>query len=72
MEKYEYKFIEIQIPKWGRGKDKKTGYERCKAAIKSEAKDGWRLKQVLTPFNERAGVYMPKNYTIIFERKISK
>lgn len=69
MKKYEYKFVEVP---------KKTGckaklgdsFEECKQAIAAEAEQGWRLKQVVTPFNEKAGVYAPYCYQIIFEREV--
>ena len=69
MKKYKYKFVEIQ---------RKTGlkvkcgeaFEECKQTIAAEAEQGWRLKQVVTPFNEKAGVYAPYCYQIIFEREV--
>lgn len=69
MKKYEYKFVEI--PKKTELKVKRgETFEECKQVIKAEAEQGWRLKQVVTPFNEKAGVYAPYCYQIIFEREV--
>lgn len=67
MELYEYKFVEVSKKLM---KKEEAGFKCCENVIKNEAKDGWRLKQVVTPFNHKAGVYVPENYTIIFERKM--
>ena len=69
MRKFEYKFVEI--PR-NNGLKVKTGetFETCKQVIMEEAEQGWRLKQVVTPFNEKAGVYAPYSYQIIFEREL--
>jgi hypothetical protein len=68
MKKYEYKFVEV--PRLG-GLKVKTGdtFEECKNVILSEAEQGWRFKQVVTPFDEKSGVYSAKCYQIIFERE---
>ena len=52
MKKYEYKFVQIKAK---RGIKDKTGdtFEDCKDTIMTEAENGWRLKQVVTPFNEK-------------------
>ena len=54
MKKFEYKFVEI--PR-NNGLKVKTGetFEACKQVIMEEAEQGWRLKQIVTPFNEKAG-----------------
>jgi len=69
MKKYEYKFVEIQRET---GLKVKTGntFEKCKQVIIEEAKQGWKLKQVVTPFNEKTGVHTPYCYQIIFEREV--
>ena len=69
MKKYEYKFVEI--PK-RTGLKVETGetFEECKKVIVAEAEQGWRLKQVVNPFNEKTGVYGSYCYQIIFEREI--
>ena len=69
MKKYEYKFVEIP---------RRTGmkvmagdtFEECKKVIIAEAEQGWRLKQVVTPFNEKTGVFISCCYQIIFEREV--
>ena len=55
MKKYEYKFVEVK---------KQTGlagitFEECKKVISSETEHGWRLKQVVTPINEKSGAAVP-------------
>lgn len=70
MSKYEYKFVEVQ----GNGGLKvKPGdtFEECKVIIYTEAENGWRLKQIVTPYNEKTGVYGALGYQIIFEKEIS-
>ena len=67
---YEYKFIEVPLDRRfiiKRG----VSFENCKEIIMSEAKNGWRLKQIIAPVNEKTGVYMPYSYQIIFEKKIN-
>ena len=68
MKKYEYKFVEIPRKI---GTKVKTGetFEECKQVIIAEAEQGWRLKQVVTPFNEKTGVFTSNSYQIIFERE---
>ena len=69
MKKYEYKFVEVPRIK---GFKVKTGdtFEECKKVILLEAKNGWRLKQIVTPFNERTGIFTSNCYQIIFEREL--
>lgn len=70
MKKYEYKFIEVPAK---RGLKVQAGdtFEACKEIIVSESKKGWRLKQVVTPFNEKMGVsYGVMGYQVIFEKEI--
>ncbi|MBQ7920367.1 MAG: DUF4177 domain-containing protein [Lachnospiraceae bacterium] len=69
MKKYEYKFVEI--PRRA-GMKVKTGetFEECKKVIIAEAEQGWRLKQVVTPFDEKTGVFVSYCYQIIFEREV--
>lgn len=69
MKKYEYKFIEIQRKTGLKMKGGET-FEECKQVIQAEAEQGWRLKQVVTPFNEKSGMYTPYCYQIIFEKEI--
>lgn len=69
MKYYEYKFV--SVPSKGSFKVK-TGdtFNECKEIINSEAKEGWRLKQVVVPFNEKTGVYGAGSYEIIFEKEV--
>lgn len=69
MKKYEYKFVEVPIK---RGIKVKTGdtFEECKRIINLESEQGWRLKQVIMPFDEKTGVFMAYSYQIIFEREL--
>lgn len=69
---YEYKFIKVPLKK---GWNIKTGdtFEECKNTIQEEAKNGWRLKQVIVPVNENTGIapYAASYcYQIIFEKEI--
>jgi len=57
---YEYKFIRIRTSIWS-GLPKQD----YRKVIQSEAKEGWRLIQILTP----TGISMlPSFYELIFER----
>lgn len=69
MKKYEYKFVEVSRKA---GMKVTTGetFEECKQVIIAEAEQGWRLKQVVTPFNEKTGLSVSYCYQIIFEREI--
>lgn len=69
MKKYEYKFVEI-LRKSGLNVKGGDTFEACKQVIMAEAEQGWRLKQVVTPINEKAGVHTPYCYQIIFEREV--
>lgn len=66
---YEYKFIEVQLKT---GLKSKTGdsFEECKNIIIEEAKNGWRLKQIVMPANEKTGIYTVYCYQIIFEKEV--
>lgn len=69
MAHYEYKFVEV--PRKG-GLKAQSGdtFEACKQVIADEAAKGWRLKQVVTPFNEKMGMSVATGYQIIFEREV--
>jgi len=69
MKKYEYKFVEVLRKNGFKVKPGET-FEACKQVIMEEAEQGWRLKQIVTPFNEKAGVYAPYSYQIILEREL--
>ncbi len=74
MMKYEYKFVKIPlvVEKKGIVSIAHTGetFEACKDVIIQEAENGWRLKQVVVPFNEKTGVYGTYCYEVIFEREV--
>ena len=71
MSKYEYKFVHVQINHGFKVKSGDT-FEEAKKVIESEANEGWRLKQVVVPLNEKAGVYgWSTGYEIIFEKEIT-
>jgi len=67
MAKYTYKFVEV--PRLGLSARSGDTFEICKKTILEEAENGWRLKQIVTPFDEKAGVFTAKNYQIIFEKE---
>ena len=69
MKKYEYKFVEVQR-ELGLKVKKGDTFEKCKRIIVEEAEQGWRLKQVIAPFNEKAGAYESYGYQIILEREV--
>lgn len=75
MKKYEYKFVKVPViyeKKRFYLKSPQTGsaFEACKEVIRTNAAQGWRLKQVAVPFNEKLGVYGARCYQVIFEREI--
>lgn len=69
MKKYEYKFVEVQRKTGLKVKSGDT-FEECKSIILSEAEQGWRLKQIVTPFDEKAGVFHSNCYQIVFEKEL--
>ncbi|ASW42053.1 DUF4177 domain-containing protein [Clostridium isatidis] len=66
---FEYKFVEVPLKVGFKVKVGDT-FEECKEVINNEVKNGWRLKQILLPQSEKAGVYSPYCYQIIFEKEI--
>ena len=66
MKKYEYKFVEVKKQAGLAG----ITFEECKKVINLEAEQGWRLKQIVTPINEKSGVNTPVCYQIIFVREV--
>lgn len=68
MKKYEYKFVEVPKKTGWKVKAEET-FEGCKQVILTEAEQGWRLKQVITPFVENTGDFVINCYQIIFERE---
>ena len=69
MKQYEYKFINVPAKVGFKVKAGDT-FEECKDIINSESSKGWRLKQIVVPFNEKMGVYGASGYEIIFEKEI--
>ena len=67
MKKYEYKFVEVTV-KSGLKTKGGDAFDECKKIILQEAENGWRLNQVVAPFNEKMGMYAAAGYQIIFER----
>lgn len=65
---YEYHFINKEIRVGIRDNSLKN-IEECEMIIVDMAKEGWRFVQLITVPNEKAGVYMPKSYKLIFERQ---
>lgn len=66
---YEYKFVRVPFKR--KLKDPMdASFERVKEIITEEAKNGWRLKQVVVPANEKTGVYGAFCYEVIFEKEI--
>lgn len=62
----------MEIPSSG-GFKIKTGctFEECKRVILLEAEHGQKLKQIVTPFNKKTGIFTSKCYQIVFERELS-
>ena len=68
---YEYKFIEVPFDKFF-GVKKGGYFDKCKEIINEQAKNGWRLKQVVIPANEKTGIAVPYAYQIIFENEVKQ
>lgn len=66
---YEYKFVEIKLKSSLKSKTGDT-FEECKNVITEESKNGWRLKQIVMPGNEKTGMYTVACYQIIFEKEM--
>lgn len=66
---FEYKFIEVPLKRGFKAK-KGNCFEECKKIINEEAENGWRLKQIVVPPADNAGMYFPYCYQIIFEKEI--
>lgn len=74
MKRYEYKFVEVPVVTKKKGivniAHKGETFETCKEIIVKESENGWRLKQVVVPFNEKSGVYGADCYQVIFEKEV--
>ena len=66
---YEYKFINVPVDKSFKCK-RGDSFEKCKDIIREEAQSVWRVKQIVTPINEKTSVNIIYAYEIIFERKV--
>ncbi|MDD5795034.1 MAG: DUF4177 domain-containing protein [Clostridiales bacterium] len=66
---YKYEFVDVETGNNLR-ETKDTGFEKCKSIINQYAEQGWRLVQVVTPYNEKMGIMRPFKYTIIFEKSM--
>lgn len=69
MKKYEYKFVKVKLQTGLKIKAGDT-FEECKKVIVKETEQGWQLKQVVIPINEKWGVNSPLCNQIIFEREV--
>ena len=61
-------FVEVLLREKGFKTKLGEGFDRCKEIIIEEAANGWRLKQVVIPANEKTGIPSPYCYQIIFEK----
>lgn len=68
---FEYKFEKVQITN-GLRETQSNNMEEVEEIIKSYAKDGWRLVQVLVVPKEKASAFINNFYEIIFERELDK
>lgn len=66
---FEYKFEKVVISN-GLKESQSNNMDQVEKVIKSNAKDGWRLYQVLVVPKEKAGLFMINYYQVIFEREI--
>lgn len=70
--RYEYKFVEVPLRDNGLKTKRGDAFDKCKEIIVKEATNGWQLKQVVIPANEKTGVSMPFCYQIIFEKSVQE
>lgn len=66
---FEYKFEKVVISN-GLKESQDNNMEQVEKVIVDNAKDGWRLVQVLVVPKEKASLFMINYYNIIFEREI--
>ncbi|MEG0894286.1 MAG: DUF4177 domain-containing protein [Oscillospiraceae bacterium] len=69
MKKYEYKFIEVKIETEFDVQQGDT-FEKCKNIVQSETQAGWKLNQIVIPYNEKFGIGGVYCYQIILEKEI--
>ncbi len=72
MRKYEYKFVRVDKISFFQRDSEDGAFENCKEIILEESENGWRLKQIVTLFDELSlsREFFPLGYEIIFEREI--
>lgn len=70
--KYEYKFVEVPLREKGIKTKLGDAFDRCKEIIIEGANNGWSLKQIVIPANEKTGVAAPYCYQIIFEKPLEE
>lgn len=68
--KYEYKFVEVPLREKGFKTKLGEGFDRCKEIIIEEAANGWRLKQIVIPANEKTGVAASLLLNVILISKV--
>ena len=61
---HEYRYINVESNRLGRD------FDRCKTIIDKNAKEGWRLVQIIMLPNDKIGIYRPKSFEIVLEREI--
>lgn len=66
---FEYKFEKVVISN-GLKESQSNNMDQVEKVIEENAKDGWRLSQVLVVPKEKVGIFMINYYQIIFEREI--
>lgn len=68
MKEYEYKFVEVPI-RGGLRVKPGDSFQDCKEVVLQGAREGWRLVQIVTPFNEKMGVAGAFCYQVVLERE---
>lgn len=66
---FEYKFEKVVISN-GLKESQSNNMDQVEKVIEENAKDGWRLSQVLVVPKEKVGLFMINYYQVIFEREI--
>lgn len=67
---YEYQSIEVPIQR-GFYAQKGGTFHKCMEIVKEQAKQGWKLVQIIAPVNEKSGTISVYAYEIVFEKTIS-
>lgn len=66
---FEYKFEKVFISN-GIKESQSNNMDQVEKVIEDNARDGWRLSQVLVVPKEKVGLFMINYYQVIFEREI--